>query len=319
MSQTRRPAARSLFVALALTLTAAPTADAVPLTVQSELELRVTPDGPVALTGPGIAKHRLDGEHATPGGSGAVWRGVATAETGLGNRPFATVRADSFSTLAVTSGGTRVNAPGESFAFADLAYQVVLTSIVPPPVPLLFVPMKVEARGSVTTASVGDPSTNFVHAIAGVDVDGFGVIDISLFDPGERTEEVAVEFLREPGQIIDVTVRVLARAGSGGNTTGPLQTSAVVTAFADPIFTLDQAAFDEMARQQGFAPFDLSLYFRFEQAGALVATVAAAPAWVLVLAVAAVPAGRAAAGARRRGRRSARFWKWSGPGGLVRS
>ena len=251
------------------------TSDAVPLTAQSHFVLVVNPgDGRIEFRDPGEGQHILPGAHETPGGSGANWHGLASGETdldppppgpGLESRPFASARADSFSQLAVTPQGTLVNAPGEAAIQSQLSYQVVIASIVPPPVPLQYVPITVNARASVFSTIVGDTATNDAHSSASVTIAGFGVLALSAANGQEVTEEQDVDFQSLPGALIDVVLRVSAVARSGGNQGGPLNTSAVATGFADPVFSFDQEAFDEIARQQGFAPFDLNLYFRFEQ------------------------------------------------------
>jgi hypothetical protein len=277
---------------------------AVPLTAASHLELEVIPgDGLIEILGTGEATFRLPGEHTTPG-STSVWRGLATAETGLTEtltgRPFASVRAESSSQLATNEAGNLVNAPGESFASAVLTYQVLMTQIVPPPVPLLFIPATVTARASAFTSTLGDPASNGAHAGAGVLVAHFGLVDIFVFDGDELTEEQSADFLFIPGALVDVRVAAVARSHSGGNQGGPLSTGAVATAFADPVFTFNQEAFDETARQQGFAPFDLSLYFAFEQPGPSASPVPA-PAPVLLVLAGAAWLGTRAAGRRLRG------------------
>ena len=296
ISTTLAYAPLSLRGAIAAMLAFAPgTSEAIPLTAQSQLILFVSPgDGRTEFRRPGPAKHILHGAHETPGGSGANWHGLASGETDLGARPFASARADSFSQLAETPQGTLVNAPGETGIRSQLSYQVVIASIVPPPVPLLFVPITVNARASVFSTVVGDAATNDAHAFASVTIAGFGVLDLFAFNGTEVTEEQDADFLSLPGQLIDVDLTVSAVARSGGNQGGPLNTSAVATGFADPVFSFDQEAFDEMARQQGFAPFDLSLYFRFEQSlppGSPV-PVQWAPSLVMLLAGALWPAWR---------------------------
>ena len=217
------------------------TSDAVPLTAQSQLILFVNPgDGRTEFRGPGPANHILHGAHETPGGSGANWHGLASGETDLGARPFASARAESFSQLAMTPQGTLVNALGETGIRSQLSYQVVIASIVPPPVPLLFVPITVNARASVFSTTVGDAATNDAHAFASVTIAGVGLLGLFAFNGQGVTEERDADFLSLPGALIDVDLTVSAVARSGGNQGGPLNTSAVATGFADPVFSFDQ-------------------------------------------------------------------------------
>lgn len=268
-------------------LVAPPWVDATPLVTESHLILQLMPgDGRLEIFGPGLNGLTIPGAYTTSAGSS--WNGLATAETGVLGRPFATARAESFTRSVVGPRGTLAHAPGESVTSASLFYQVVIVQIVPPPVPLQFLPATVNTRASAFIAVVGDPASNAAFASAQATINNIGTASIRIFsDPNSPTEETTVtdvDFLFLPGQLIDVELLVGARSRSGGNIGGPLSTSAVATAFADPVFRFDQEAFDEIARMQGFATFDLSRYFAFEDGLSSAPTVPGPASMTLVVA-----------------------------------
>jgi hypothetical protein len=228
----------------------------------SEVSFRLTGQGFTEISSSGPQKYSPS--HSYDTGRGSSWGGAATVETDeKGGRRFASVNAAS-----VTLGTTSANAPGAVEASAILNYELMLVQVAPPPIPLLTVPGIVNVRASASATASGDPASNSAYAVAHVTI-GSGV-NVSVDALGEnRTESESLardfEVFYVPGQLIDVRLQSGAMVESGLNLGGPLATSARADAFADPVFNLDQEAFEDIARAQGFAPFDLAAYFAFEQ------------------------------------------------------
>ena len=240
---------------------------AAPMMAESSFLLVVTTQGRVSIRGDGTTQFSVPAEVTLADGSN--WKGVATAETGLiGDRTFVSATARNFS-MGITDEHGRVNGTGgEASVLAVLDYEVLMVRIAPPPVPLAFVPTTVNVRRSVVVDAVGDPANNAAVATVGGSIGGTGIDFLSVNTVGGPRDDTVNEDLDvffSPGQPIKVRLFANASSHSGINTDGPTFTRASASAFIDPVFSFDQEAFDELARAQGFTPFDLAAFFAFEQ------------------------------------------------------
>lgn len=229
---------------------------------RSEVVFQLTGSGETILRGTGSLRQPYSDSYTNS--AGASWGGAVLAETGEeSGRRFATASASS-----VTLGAANANAPGEATVSATLDYQLLLYQLAPPPIPLAVVPGRVQVQAWASATALGDPASNAGYSSAAVTIDGAPPTFVeALGSEGSSRQDFdqSLTVFYVPGTPLDVRLRAGATAHSGLNLGGPTATNARAAAFADPIFSLDQAAFDDMAAEQGFATFDLGSYFAFEQ------------------------------------------------------
>lgn len=241
----------TVVLALAEAPTHAATTSTVTLAVAQD-RVTFSRDGPLAES--------ISGSYTL--GNGATWAGVASGETReQAGRRFAGAQASS-----VTLGTDDGNAPGQSYAGTILEYTTTLVSIVPPPAPLLYVPAKVELRAKASASASGDPANNNAWALASVFV-GANValqVDASAARSSEARDMTEhFDLLVVPGHIFSIKLVGSVITNSASNKE-ELVGTALGSAEADPVFSFDQQAFEDIARAQGFAPFALGAYFAFE-------------------------------------------------------
>ena len=210
---------------------------------------------------------------------GAMWEGAADAVTVGGARPEA--RASAFGNIDAVLDPRTGNYQGgkaEARSLTILVYIARIAELLEPPVAIprdalpLTLPITVEVRANVsaTANDVGSSALATARAI----VAGFLAFDLVAFDsPGctlitcegvigeGKTRNFDFTFFagQEIGVLLEARAAVVAGAG-GDVATGKAEARAVV----DPLFSFDQAAFDEIARERGFSTFDLTEYFAFE-------------------------------------------------------
>jgi len=255
------PAMKCLALAAAAMAFAMPSQGALPPGT-SEVVLELTGSGQTIFGGTGPLKQSLSDGYTTMAGSS--WGGAVIGETGEeSGRRFAMASASSVSLAANNAG-----AFGNATASARLDYRLLLYQLAPPPIPLAFVPGRVHVRAWASASALGDPLNNVAYANAAVTIsNALPVFVEALGSEGSARQDAdqSLEVLYVPGVAVDVRLRGGATTSSGTTLGGPAAPSAIASAFADPVFSFDQEAFDAIARDQGFATFDLSAFFAFEQ------------------------------------------------------
>jgi hypothetical protein len=170
-----------------------------------------------------------------------------------------------------------VPAGGSTFVTAVMSLHVDVVEFVTSPLPpeiLAFFNVPVIMRSFVfAEASALGRSAN-ANAHATVALGGIMVVNAAhAQDVGESAGEISqqvndVAFHMTPGgepALITLSASAGTVAVAVQTVFGPsLSAGARARAIADPVFSFDQAAFDEFAERQGFATFDLTDYFRFE-------------------------------------------------------
>lgn len=162
---------------------------------------------------------------------------------------------------------------GLAMATAVLSYEVQVVQVLSLPGSFTLPPLPVDV--SVVGFAEVENSDPFTSATAGGFARFFGgtVPDVVL--PGASTVSGPVitdvvedrRFHVRAGGTVPVILAAFARA-QGHGTLG----SARAEASMDPIFSFNQEAFDEIARAQGFATFELDRHFAFAQSPLLAAS-----------------------------------------------
>ena len=209
---------------------------------------------------------RSNGEQFATGSS---WRSEVFART-RSNPPSAFASSLSESRGVVGSNGLIVGGGYPSFARSTFEYQVVIdqTATLPTGAPAsLPLPTTVKATMRAFASIDGEVASNAASAF------GYAVI-AGIFSPRVVAHAPALSFAVDErlfsldfaltsDTIIEVVLfgeaRTVASAGPFGLTT----VFSKAEAFIDPVFAFNQAAFDDYARAQGFATFDLSQYYAF--------------------------------------------------------
>ena len=217
---------------------------------------------------------------------GTSWTGVSIAGTVDTTAPRShigsPVRARAFVLATADSvksaDGIFAPAGGNAGAAAILTYQGALelsTSSLParladlveaffgvPVVVLSELIVEADARGGINTEANAHAEVWFgTERLLALDTTAS--TDRGDEDPPRLDQVVAKQTKLFPRSVF--TVRLIAAAGTNTHVGGPAGHAATsATAFADPVFSFDQQAFDDFAEQLGLPTFTLADYFHFE-------------------------------------------------------
>ena len=262
---------RVMPIATGLALTLAPAwLEAAPITleaIQTVLEIGTRPGFTQTFVSPG--QNEVGRSNTEQFATGSFWRGHAVAGT-RSDPPVALANSLSESRGVVGANGQIVGGGYGSFARSSLEYQVVIdqTAALPAGAPAsVDVPTTVKARMRAFASIDGEFPFNAASAFGYAVLGGHFSPRVVAHAPdlSFATDErlFTLDFALTPDTAIDVVLfgeaRTVASAGPFGLTT----VFSRAEAFIDPVFTFNQAVFDDYARAQGFATFDLSQYYAF--------------------------------------------------------